>query len=39
MGMGALQNAPERKNHIDHPPKRGWLMWFFALELNCHEKL
>ena len=26
------------KNHIDRP-KRGWLMWFFALELDCHEKL
>ena len=20
-------------------PKRAWLMWFFALELNYHEKL
>ena len=20
-------------------PKRTWLMWFFALELNCYEKL
>lgn len=19
--------------------KKGWLMWFFALELNCYEKL
>ena len=36
--IGPVAKYAHEKNHIDHP-KRGWLMWFFALELNCHEKL
>ena len=41
--QGGLRDGPvakyaHEKNHIDHP-ERAWLMWFFALELNYHEKL
>ena len=35
---GPVAKYAHEKNHIDHP-KRAWLMWFFALELNCYEKL
>ena len=36
--VGPVAKYAHEKNHIDHP-ERAWLMWFFALELNCHEKL
>ena len=36
--LGPVAKYAHEKNHIDHP-ERAWLMWFFALELNCHEKL
>ena len=35
---GPVAKYAHEKNHIDHP-ERAWLMWFFALELNCYEKL
>ena len=35
--VGPVAKYAHEKNHIDHP-ERAWLMWFFALELNCHEK-
>ena len=36
--IGPVAKYAHEKNHIDRP-KRAWLMWFFALELNCYEKL
>ena len=35
---GLLQNTPMKKT-TSTIPKRAWLMWFFALELNYDEKL
>ena len=35
---GPVAKYAHERNHIDHP-ERAWLMWFFALELNCYEKL
>ena len=36
--FGPVAKYAHERNHIDHP-ERAWLMWFFALELNYHEKL
>lgn len=35
--LGRVAKFVHEKNHIAIP-KKGWLMWFLALELNCYEK-